>query len=104
MDADGKQHFDGHTEQSKLTFLSFSNNTVVANLIGNDMVLHTIKSEELETLIPSMSKADWFTLLLVAFSELHANAEMFGGTDNTSFKIKYKQLDKRGKQLLKSLG
>lgn len=66
------------------------------------MVLHTIKSEELEQKITQFSQADWLTLLVVAFAELHANAEMFGGTNNTSFKIKFKQLDKRGKQLLKA--
>jgi hypothetical protein len=30
-----------------------------------------------------------------------SNASMFGGIESTSFKIKYKQLDKRGNQVLK---
>lgn len=102
VDAEGKQHFDGHAEKSKETFLKVSQNQVVADLIGNDMVLHTIKAEELDTLLKSgkLRRPDAFTLMLVAFSELHANAEMFGGVTTTSFKIKYKQLDKRGKQIL----
>lgn len=75
---------------------------MVADLIGNDMVMHTIKADELDTLLKSgkLTKPDAFTLMLVAFSELHANCEMFGGVTTTSFKIKYKQLDKRGKQVL----
>lgn len=102
VDSEGKQHFEGHADKSKEVFLQISENRVIADLIGNDMVLHTIKADQLDTLLKSgkLSKPDAFTLMLVAFSELHANAEMFGGTDTTSFKIKYKQLDKRGKQIL----
>lgn len=103
VDPEGKQHFDGHAEQSKRTFLEkVSQNNVVADLIGNDMLLHTCKADELEICLKSgkLNKPDAFTLLIVAFAELHANAEMFGGTDSVSFKIKYKQLDKRGKQIL----
>jgi hypothetical protein len=39
--------------------------------------------------------------LLTSLCELHSNASMFGGIESTSFKIKYKQLDKRGNQVLK---
>lgn len=102
VDPEGKQHFDSHAEKSKETFLKVSQNQVIADLIGNDMVLHTIKANELDTMLKSgkLSRPDGFTLLVVAFAELHANAEMFGGTESVSFKIKYKQLDKRGKQIL----
>jgi len=31
---------------------------------------------------------------------VHANASMFGGIESTSFKIKFKQISKRGKQIL----
>ncbi len=100
VDAEGKQHFPNHEQKSKETFDSFSDNKLVSNLIGNDMLLHTAKSEDLDKII--LSKADWFTLIIVSFAELHANADMFGGVENTSFKIKWKQLDKRGKQVLKN--
>jgi hypothetical protein len=43
------------------------------------------------------------TLLVTSLCELHSNASMFGGIESTSFKIKYKQLDKRGNQVLKLL-
>jgi hypothetical protein len=39
----------------------------------------------------------------VALSELHSNAQLFGGTESTSFKIKWKQIDKRGRAICKEL-
>ena len=102
VDSEGKQHFPNHEQKSKEILDSFSNNKIISDLIGNDMLLHTAKAEELDKI--NLSKADWFTLIIVSFAELHANADMFGGTENTSFKIKWKQLDKRGKQLLKKIG
>ena len=65
------------------------------------MVLHTIKSDEVEDFIKNNSIKTVITLLVTALCELHSNASMFGGTESTSFKIKFKQLDKRGKQILK---
>lgn len=102
VDENGKQHFPGHAEKSKEIFLEkVCPNKVVGDLIGNDMVLHTIKSEQLTSLLANgFAKQDAFTLLIVAFAELHANAEMFGGVESVGFKMKYKQLDKRGKQIL----
>ena len=43
------------------------------------------------------------SLLITGLSEIHANANMFGGIESTSFKIKYKQINSRGKQILKHL-
>lgn len=43
------------------------------------------------------------SLLITGLSEIHANASMFGGIESTSFKIKYKQIDSRGKAILKQL-
>lgn len=40
------------------------------------------------------------TNLIAGLSEIHANASMFGGIDSTSFKIKWKQISKRGKKIL----
>lgn len=101
VDSEGKQHFDGHARKSQEVFDSIIDNKIVSNLIANDMVLHTAKSDELNSF--QFSKADWATLILVSFAELHANADMFGGTESVSFKIKYKQLDKRGKQIFNSI-
>jgi hypothetical protein len=43
------------------------------------------------------------TLLLAGLAEIHANAEMFNGFDSPSFKIKYKQIDRRGRAICKFL-
>lgn len=103
VDESGKQHFPGHEEKSKQIFVdNFNQPSTIGELIGNDMLVHTVKSDELNHLLlcNKLNKSDCFTLLLVAFAELHANAEMFGGISSVGFKMKYKQLDKRGKQLV----
>ena len=54
--------------------------------------------------VPEFAKMpEAISLLLVALSEIHANAEMFGGIESTSFKIKWKQIDKRGNAICKLL-
>lgn len=99
-DEQGRKHFPIHAQVSYHKYLEiFPEETKVANLIKDDMFLHTCTSEQL-------SKVDWgiqhaMTLLITAFAELHSNAEMFGGIESTSFKIKWKKLNKRGKQLVK---
>ena len=70
-------------------------------LIASDMIIHTIKAKEL---IQFSKREDAMSLLLTGLSEIHANAEMFGGIQSTSFKIKYKQINSRGKALLKIYG
>ncbi len=74
----------------------------IGNLIGLDMIMHTETKDEI--LARGLSKQDIFTLLITALAECHANADMFGGMDSTSFKIKWKKIDKLGRQLLAALG
>lgn len=69
----------------------------IGNLIGLDMIMHTESKEEI--LARNLSKKDMFTLLITALAECHANAEMFGGIDSTSFKIKFKKIERIGKFL-----
>lgn len=100
VDEDGKRHFPNHAQVSKETYLSLEDSSpTVGDLIGLDMVLHTATSEELDAMC--LPKSDAFTLLVTAFAEIHSNAAMFGGIESTSFKSKWKKLDRRGKQLLK---
>lgn len=40
------------------------------------------------------------THIIVGYSEMLANAEMFGGKDSDSFKIKYKNFEKFAKKAL----
>lgn len=97
-----KVHFPNHAEVSGDIWEAVGGNPIVGKLIRNDMVLHTANAEEInDKLQNEWSIQDACTLLLAAFSEIHSNASMFGGQDSVSFKMKWKQLDRRGKQLCK---
>ncbi len=67
------------------------------------MDIHLIKANQLEDFI-GKSKLDFniaISLLITGLTEIHANAEMFGGIESNSYKIKYKQIDSRGKKIIK---
>lgn len=101
IDDEGRRHFPDHANVSANTFSKISDNKIVSDLISKDMVFHTIKSDEVEEFVKNNSLQTILTLLVTSLCELHSNASMFGGIESTSFKIKYKQLDKRGNQVLK---
>lgn len=99
FDEFGKRHFPNHAEISAKVYSEyFPEQTEVIELIANDMLLHTSKYDEVMS--KGLSAKTLITLLLVSFAEIHANAELFGGIESTSFKIKYKHLDKLGKKLI----
>lgn len=100
---DGKVHFPNHAEVSYLTWLDHSDDLEVATLIKYDMMLHTLKGEELTQFITNNTKKVLCSLLISALSELHSNAKMFGGIESDSFKIKWKALDKRGNKVCQAL-
>lgn len=105
VDAGGRVHFPNHAEVSKRVFLQHSNNQIVANLIGWDMVIHTSSADEInEMLEKHWTKKDAYTLILSSLSEVHSNANMFGGIESTSFKSKYKKIQRRCNQILKFYG
>jgi len=100
VDSDGKRHFPNHAEVSKRVYLNLPGaNSIVGNLIGLDMIFHTFTAEEITAL--NLSKRDSYTLLVTALSEIHSNAEMFGGIESVSFKQKWKKLDRRGNMIMK---
>lgn len=102
VDEDGKVHFPNHAEVSKQVWLETGGDQIVGNLIGWDMCLHTANAQEIERLCSEeWTVQDAATLLLAALAEIHSNAKMFGGIESQSFKIKFKQLDRRGKQICK---
>lgn len=106
VDDAGKVHFPDHAEVSKAVFLKVSgeddDNKFIANLIGWDMVLHSSSAEEIERYMnEEWTAKDAITLLIAALAEVHSNASLFGGIESTSFKIKWKTIDKRGRQLCK---
>lgn len=97
VDPDGKKHYPNHAAISKQKWLEDGGDVTVGNLIGLDMVMHTESKEDIKA--RKLPVQDSLTLLVVALAEIHANAELFGGIESTSFKIKWKKLDKTGKYL-----
>jgi hypothetical protein len=99
VDENGKQHFPYHAEISYRTWLKFSNDMEVAELIRRDMEAHNFDLNQIDDFSESKQAT---TLLLSALCELHSNAQMFGGIESTSFKIKWKRLNRLGKKVLMS--
>lgn len=94
VDEEGRQHFPDHARISASIWRVHGGDEQIAEFIARDMDMHLLKPSEAATydrvdLVPA--------LLLTALAELHANAEMFGGIESTSFKIKFKALNKLGK-------
>lgn len=96
---EGRRFFPNHAAKSKEVWNSISDDRIVADLIGQDMCLHTDTAEQIQSY--NWDRKTAFTLLVTAFAEIHSNAQMFGGIESTSFKMKWKKLDKRGKMLMK---
>lgn len=97
-DDEGRKHFPDHAEVSARVFKETIDNEQVARLIGMDMDIHLLKADGIEDFA---KRPEALTLLLVGLAEIHSNAEMFGGIESTSFKIKWKQIKRRGNQVLK---
>lgn len=106
IDENGKMHFQSHAEVSYKTYKSIFKSTFnnieddVAELIRRDMDIHTMKTEQLADFTKSKYA---ITLIIVGLAEIHSNASMFGSIDSVNFKIKWKQIDKKGRQILKMI-
>ncbi len=98
VDEDGKRHFPDHAEVSYKIFKEHFDNPVAAELIRRDMDIHLLKADGVGDFASSPYA---ITLLITGLSEIHANCKMFGGTESTSFKIKWKAITSRGKQIIK---
>lgn len=99
-DENGRRHFPDHAEVSRTVWLSCGGDSKAAALIAMDMDIHLLKDVHVEEFA---SRPQAIALLLTGLSEVHANAEMFGGIGSTGFKIKWKQIDKRGRAILKRI-
>jgi len=99
IDEMGKRHFFDHANKSYEIYRQISDNQIVANLIKDDMLIHTIKDNDLENFLKKPVK-QITTHLVVGLAELISNSKFFGGMESDSFKIKYKQLLKRSKKIL----
>ena len=103
VDADGKVHFPDHASSSEKTYReTFADEAdeTVAYLIAHDMDAHMLKAAGLEEFSKQPTAV---AQMLAALAEVTSNAAMFGGVESTSFKIKFKQIDQRGKALMKIL-
>jgi len=102
-DDEGRRHFPNHAEVSARTYLKhYPVDDKVAELIRNDMLLHTVTSDKLKEMLSETddySQQFYYTLMVTALAELHANADMFGGIESTSFKSKWKKWNRRAKQI-----
>lgn len=100
VDEEGRQHFPDHARISEAVWRVHGGSEQIAEFIARDMDMHTIKP----AVAAEYDRMDLApALLLTALSELHANAEMFGGIESTSFKIKFKALNKVGKNIINKL-
>jgi hypothetical protein len=61
------------------------------------MDIHLLKADGVEEF---SQRKEAISLILTGLAELHSNAAMFGGIESVSFKIKWKNLNKRGRQVL----
>lgn len=97
---DGKRRFPNHAEVSYWTWLEVGGGLPAAKLMRLDMMVHTMKAQDIDTFTTLPEAA---TLLIVGLAEVHSNAKMFGGMDSTSFKIKWGQINKRGRAICRKL-
>lgn len=97
IDAEGKVHFQDHARISAEVWLKNGGTELEALLMASDMDIHLLKAVGVEEF---SRRPEALTLLTTGLAEIHSNASMFGGIDSTSFKIKYKQINKRGKAIL----
>lgn len=103
VDEEGRVHFPGHSASSEKTYretFGEEANETVAYLIAHDMDAHMLKAAGIEEFAKQPTAT---AQLLAALAEVTSNAAMFGGTDSTSFKIKFKQIDQRGRAMMKLL-
>ena len=97
---DGKRRFPNHAEVSSRQYATvFPDDCFTAQLIRMDMDFHILRGDDLDKLCKSPFAP---ILYFTAWAEVNANAEMFGGKDSESYKIKRKRLIQAGKKLLNS--
>lgn len=101
IDENNKIHYPDHALMSSKIWMHCNKdndiNKEISTLMKMDMDIYLLKSSD----IPEFaSRKQALTLLLVGLAEVHANAEMFGGFESTSFKIKIKHISKKGKQII----
>jgi len=100
IDSEGKKHFKDHAMWSYKVWKHLNKSEEEAELMLNDMAIHLLKSKDVENFSNLNNAA---TLLITGLCELHSNVAMFGGIESTSFKIKWKNINKFGKRIKHNL-
>lgn len=100
LDEEGKRHFPDHANKSYNKWLEVGGNEEAAQLMKMDMDIHLLKDKDVDEFC---KRPQAITLLLAGLAEIHSNASAFGGIESISFKIKYKQIDKRGATICRKL-
>ena len=100
IDSEGKRHFPKHAEKSYEIFKEVFKNEVSAELVKHDMDIHLLKSEGVDDFCKNPNA---IALLITGLSEIHSNSIMFGGLESSSFKIKWKNLNQRGKKIINNI-
>ncbi len=104
VDPGGRQHFPDHAAVSAQRWSECSDGSPEArqirDLIAMDMDVHTLKADAVTEFA---KRPQALTLLLTGLCELHSNSQMFGGTDSTGFKIKFKSINKFGFRIVSFL-
>lgn len=101
IDEDGKQHFPNHAQISSDIYAKYFDNSLVKQLILDDMNFHILKSAEIQKWFESVKDPYYLcSLYMTAWAEVISNSVMFGGKDSISYKIKRKGLISAGKKLL----
>lgn len=98
VDEEGRQHFPDHAAASAALWKAAGGHPDEVWLMANDMMLHSGSAEECEGLRGHRLAP---ALMFASLSEVHSNADMFGGPETSSFKAKAKQLERRTAQLLR---
>ena len=102
IDESGKRHFPNHAAISAKQFSCiWPDDGFTKQLIAHDMDFHTLRGDDLLKICAHPCAP---ILYFTAWAEINANAEMFGGRDSDSYKIKAKRLLQAGKKLLNQQG
>lgn len=100
VDAEGGRHFPNHAHVTEQIWRDVGGDPQVATLMGMDMDVHLLKDVGVAEFA---GRPEASTLLLTGLAEIHSNATMFGGIESVSFKSKWKQLNRRGKAIVRAL-
>ena len=96
IDENGKQHFPDHAKWSAEQFTCiFPHDGFTWALIRRDMDFHSLRGDQITELWKNPLAP---ILYITAWAELNANAEMFGGHESDSYKIKRSRLIQAGKK------